>query len=43
MFYIKLPDLSLKTVDTINILDELYYNLAVLDINKYSKSLSLIK
>ena len=38
MFYIKLPDLTFRTVDSLNILDELYYNLAVLDINKYSKS-----
>ena len=38
MFHIKLPDGSLKTVDDITILNELYYNLGILDIKKYSKN-----
>ena len=38
MFHIKLPDGSLKTVDDITILNELYYNLGILDTKKYSKN-----
>ena len=38
MFYIKLPDGSLKIVDDITILNELYYNLGILDTKKYSKN-----
>ena len=38
MFHIKLPDGSLKIVDDITILNELYYNLGILDTKKYSKN-----
>lgn len=36
MFYIKLPNNTSKIIETSNILHELYYNLAVIDNNKYS-------
>jgi hypothetical protein len=36
MFYIKLSNNISKTIESANILNELYYNLAILDTNKYS-------
>ena len=37
MFHIILPNKNIKTIPNNNILYELYYNLAILDISKYNK------